>query len=254
MVITLLLFGVTGMTGRHVLIQALNLPIDKYRIICYVRNPNKIENYDLIKSRMELYQGDFHDDASVSACIVSTKPDFIIVTCSLGYTNNISKYLNKYLIISIMNTLKNIQQQQQQQQHDDGSPAANACHVLYLSGSGAPNPPVPESFNYSFIMWLASVKGKVNDNNAVHNFLYTCPKELNYTVVKMGRVSEGITNGTIIGKICNDDMRYDLMTVLTTPIVKFCDVATFLISLVQENNQEVLISYNQKYLWMEYTK
>ena len=281
---TILLFGVTGMTGHHILTQILNLSSSSsennhnYRIICYVRNPNKIENYDTIKSRIEIYQGDFNDDALVSSCIMSTKPDFIIITCSLGYTNNTNKYLNKYLITSIMNTLSTIQQQQQsqqpQQQHqdqqnyDDGlsktssgsssSSSTSCCHVIYLSGCGAPNPPIKEPFVYTFPMWLAAIKGKVNDNIAVHNFLYTFPnKELNYTVVKMGRVSDNSNsnNKKIIGKICTDDMIYDLGTALTTPAVKFCDVAAFLISLIQdEENQGLLTSYNKKYLWMEYTK
>jgi len=293
---TVLLFGVTGMTGHHILTQLLNLSSsispsssssssssssvnnNNYRIICYVRNPYKIDNYDIVKSRVEIYQGDFNDDASVSSCIMSSKPDFIFITCSLGYTNNTNKYLNKYLITSIMNTLSTIQQQQQQQQpqlqqlsdqqqqYDSGLSNVSTgrdnttcCHVIYLSGCGAPNPPIKEPFVFTFPMWLASIKGKVNDNIAVHNFLYTLPnKDLNYTVVKMGRVSDNSemnSNGSkIIGKICTDDMIYDLRTALTTPAVKFCDVAAFLISLIQKENEGLLASYNKKYLWMEYTK
>jgi hypothetical protein len=74
----------------------------------------------------------------------------------------------------------------------------------------------------------------------------------------MGRVSDNSemnSNGSkIIGKICTDDMIYDLRTALTTPAVKFCDVAAFLISLIQKENEGLLASYNKKYLWMEYTK
>jgi len=90
-------------------------------------------------------------------------------------------------------------------------------------------------------------------------FLYTLPdKDLNHTVVKMGRVSDNSERNSnrdkIIGKICTDDMIYDLRTALTTPAVKFCDVAAFLISLIQEENEELLESYYKKYLWMEYAK
>jgi hypothetical protein len=65
----------------------------------------------------------------------------------------------------------------------------------------------------------------------------------------MGRVSDSERNsnrGKIIGK--TDDMIYDLRTALTTPAVKFCDVAAFLISLIQEENEELLASYYKKYL------
>ena len=234
MTTTILLFGVTGMTGRHVLAQAAELSTESYRVVCFVRNISKIPLP--LQSRVEIVQGDCCDPIAVSNCVKSIRPDVILLTTNIGFTNDLSKAVNKYLLPFIVDALT-------------ADERLAACRMIYLSGQGSPNPPITDNFEFTFIFWFANIKAAVQDNNAAHNFFHSCPPELNYTVVKMGLVSEGSSSGNLAGKLCTDDMLFGSLTsMLSAKGVKFCDVASFLLSIARRD-----IQYDRQYLWMEYT-
>jgi len=146
---TLLLFGVTGMTGKHVLAQAAaSLPSDQWRVVAFVRSPSKLDAAGaaaVASGRVEVVQGDCADAAAVTACITSVRPDAIILTTNVGFANDRTKSVNEGLLPVVTDALAS-------------SGRLEACRVIYLSGAASPNPPVPADYPYSFIQWAVQIK------------------------------------------------------------------------------------------------
>ena len=146
---TILLFGVTGMTGKHVLAHAASLPAEQARVVCFVRSPGNIDGAAakeaIQNGRVELVQGDCADVAAVTSCITACRPDAIVLTTNVGFSNDLNKQVNKTLLPVVVDALV-------------ATGRLADCRIIYLSGAGSPNPPVPADFAYSFIMWLANIK------------------------------------------------------------------------------------------------
>jgi nucleoside-diphosphate-sugar epimerase len=146
---TLLLFGVTGMTGKHVLAQAAaSLPSDQWRVVAFVRSPSKLDAAGaaaVASGRVEVVQGDCADAAAVTAYITSVRPDAIVLTTNVGFSNDLTKSVNKGLLPVVTDALAS-------------SGRLEACRVIYLSGAASPNPPVPADYPYSFIQWAVQIK------------------------------------------------------------------------------------------------
>lgn len=210
---TYLLFGVTGATGQHVLIQTLKR--ENSKIVCFARNPTKIPAD--IREKVQILQGDITDGSFVRDCVKTVKPDSIIVTTSIGTGNKLMP-LNQTLVPDIVSALT-----------EDGR--LDHCKLIYLSGAFAPTPPDREySCFFPCCMVLINLKANIYDNAAVHEYLYSTDPLLNFTVVKMAMVSEGVSKGKLKGLHCK--------TGVLGEGVKFTDVGDFLVMLATESKFE----------------
>ena len=211
--IPILLFGVTGMTGKHVLQNACSMR-DHFEIFAYVRNVSKIPA-DL-KSQIKIFEGDFHDYGRLKEAIISSKPVAIIVTSSLGRGTNEPVSFNQAIVPKMVEALKEDNRSQQ-------------CRLLYLSGAFSPEYPF-EEYNCVFTIAFTAIfiRGAVYDNTAVQKYLYETSPDVCYTVVKMGLVSEGISKGKLIPiKAVTGDYG-----AVFRPIV-FTDMAALLLNIAQ---------------------
>ena len=227
--IPILLFGVTGMTGKHVLSNALTM-LEHFEIHAYARSVSKIPAE--YRSKINVIEGDFHDYERLKGAIFSTKPVAIIVTSSLGRGTNQPVLFNQVIIPKMVEALK----EDNRAQH---------CRLLYLSGAFSPEYP----FDYypcvfSAIFTTIFIKGAVLDNTAVQKYLHETSTEVCYTVVKMGMVTEGNSKGKLIPyKSVTGDYG-----AVFRPIT-FTDMATLLLEIAQLpiaefNRQSYVVKYN----------
>jgi hypothetical protein len=195
------------MTGKHVLESAMQLG-ERAKVAVFVRNADKVPAQ--FRDKVEIVKGDVTDVNAVKACVISLKPDAIIVTTTVGKTNNLVA-LNQLVVPELVNALS-----------EDGR--LNACKIIYLSGAFSPNPP-DESYGcfFSCLMNCFNLKGQVYDNSAVMRYLFTSSADLSYTVVKMGGVGEKPSKGRIAGKKC--------ATGEMGASVTFTDVGVFLVAI-----------------------
>jgi len=224
----MLLFGCTGATGKHVLMQALAMMTadeeDKVLdlIVLYVRNKEKLPSQVLqgdAKDKIAIVVGDCLDAAAVQQCVSTYKPSSIIFTTNVGFTSELVK-LNQLLVPCVVDTLQR-----------DGR--LQACRLVYLSGSGSPNPP-RRDFDpfFSFVVWLVSLRGAVMDNIETQEYLCLhAHADVCFTIVKMGLVSDRSSKGKLVHKTCSDDQKWGAAQICGTPGVAFVDVASLLCSL-----------------------
>ena len=214
-----LLFGITGMTGKHVLEHAVKNNHGQYKIVCFVRDPTKIP--EALRSNVDVVQGDCTNADVAKACIKATAPDSIVITSCVGFTNALVP-LNQILVPLIVDALTE-------------SNRLSHCKLIYLSGAGSPNPPSREyGWFFSMIMWAVSLKGAVFDNTATQEYIVATNPALRFAIVKMGMVVEGASKGTIVGKQCTDDMTWGFTDIATAEGVRFCDVGAFLMRLATD--------------------
>jgi hypothetical protein len=238
MVTTLLLFGVTGMTGKHVLASACSA--EDVRVVAFVRRPDKIPAEVLNGGRLEIVKGDCRDATAVAACIRTTRPDGIILTTNVGFSNDTSKLINKTLLPVVIDALCT-----------DGR--QTACRLVYLSGNASMNPPIDtEKFNFTWLHWCVGIKAPITDNNLVHNILHRSPVDLNFVVVKMGMVGEGTRIGTLKLVPCPDDYAFNFCDILAATGVKFCEVATLLVKLALTGREAH--EHSRQFFLMDYEK
>jgi hypothetical protein len=202
----LLLLGVTGASGRHVLAKAVE--DSGVSVAVFARNPARIPAEQ--KSKAEIITGDLTDYPTLKAAIKSTKPDGIIITSCLGKGNAISPF-NQLIVPHIVAALQ-----------EDGR--SSQCKIVYLSGAFSPE--VPDT-GYgcmgSCMMSCFGIKGQVYDNTATQVYLHGTPSYINYTVVKMGMVAEKVSKGKLRG--------VRAVTGAMGASVTFSDVATYLVEL-----------------------
>lgn len=207
------------MTGKHVLSKARDLPKGTYKVVCFIRNPSKLSDSD--KANIEFIEGDCTNVNDVKSCITVVKPDAIILTTSLGFTNEI-RPLNQILVPAIVEALS-----------ENGR--LDTCHLIYLSGAGSPNTPSAHAVSYgtlfSWIIWIAKIKAAVFDNSATHDYFHSTPEALDFVVVKMGMVSEGESKGVLVGVKCSEDQPWGAFEVIGSKGVTFVDVGNFLVSI-----------------------
>ncbi len=116
---TILLFGVTGTTGKHVLTKAVETHNGQCKIVCFVRDPMKIP--EELRSKVDIIQGDCTNPGDVKACIKETAPDSIVITTCVGFTNTLVA-LNQNLVPCIVDALTECNR-------------LSACKLIFLSGA-----------------------------------------------------------------------------------------------------------------------
>lgn len=220
----LLLFGVTGMTGKYVLTAALT-KLDEFNITCYVRSPNKIPHE--LKSQISIIEGDFENHENVKSAVHRSQPDVIIITTAARKGNKPYPF-NQLTIPQIVNELAN-------------NNRLPLCKLIYLSDSFSPSPPDTKlKCHLSCIASCFGVKSNILDNTATLQYLYGTSAELSYIIVKMGKVTEGPSNGRLSGN-----------TRSQTASLKFIDMGTFLVSIAC-NDDNMFIKFNRQAIYATY--
>ena len=125
---------------------------------------------------------------AVKNAVKSTKPDTIISTACIGYTNKISK-LKQILNPAIVEALQEDRR-------------LSACKFIDICGATSPVPPDQGDVTSSFmgnLVYMINLKGAVYDNSAANRHIVLTPMELNYTMVMLGKVGESQSKGTLFG-------------------------------------------------------
>ena len=185
MVQTTLLFGTTGVSGKHVLDAALEAGDN---VITYLRNPSKISNS--IRGKITVIQGDLLNREAVTKAVRDSRPDAIIITTAnarrLPETD-----LNIKLVPWIIEELRNQNRLEQ-------------VRLVYLSGLFAHPPDSPPGFMDSLMAGIfvpmLGIKAQVIDNKKVTAHLYdaaTREKKLNFAIVRMGMAGEAPSKGRL---------------------------------------------------------
>lgn len=205
---SLLLFGVTGNTGKHVLTAAIKKG-DK-KVVCFVRNPSKIPADQ--RSKITIIEGDYMDENAVKRAVIDTKPSSIIITTTVPAGVPLTP-LNQIVVPRIVDALKQDNRLSQ-------------CSIIYLGGAFSKIPGESlgcfPSFLACCLVPIIGIKAMIADNTAALNYLYSTPPELKFSSAQMGMVSEGASKGKI--------------KVKGTGGVVFADVGTFLVELAYDNS------------------
>ena len=202
----LLLLGVTGATGRHVLAKAVE--DSGVSVTAFARNPARIPTEQ--KNKADIITGDLTDYPALKAAIKSVKPDAIIITSCLGKGRTITP-LNQLILPQIVAAIQ-----------EDGR--ASQCKIVYLSGAFCPEyPDTGYGCMASCLISCFGITGQVYDNTATQEYLRGTPSDINYTVVKMGMVGDKVSKGKLRG--------VKAVTGAMGASVTFGDVATYLVDL-----------------------
>lgn len=185
MVQTTLLFGATGVSGKHVLNAAIEAGDN---VIAYLRNPSKIPEGS--RNKVTVIQGDLLDRVAVMKAVKDSKPDAIIIT-SANPRRVPDTDLNIKYVPWVVEALRNENRLEQ-------------VRLVYLSGLFAHPPESPPGFMdrmmAGIFVPMLGVRAGVVDNKKVTTYLYdeaSRDKKLNFAIVRMGMVAEAASKGRL---------------------------------------------------------
>ena len=213
MALTTLVFGATGTTGKHVIDAALEAGDN---VIAYIRSPSKVP--DDIRSKITVIQGDLLDQEGVTRAVRDSKPDAIVIA-SGNPPGSPETDLNFKLVPWMVEELRNENRLEK-------------VRLVYLSGYLALPPDSPPSpgymDNFSPGGPFFAIRAAVMDNTKVTAYLYeeaSRDEKLDFTIVRMGMVTEAPTKGRLkIGQKPADS-------------VTFRDMGVFLVELSHDLGQ-----------------
>ena len=185
MVQTTLVFGATGLTGKHVLDAALEAGD---HVIAYLRNPSKVP--DATRNKITVIEGDLLDHAAVAKAVKDSRPDAIVIASS-NPLNSPEADLNIKLVPWIVEELRS---------------ENRLAHVrlVYLSGFLAFPPDIPTPPGLMDMILpegpLFAFKASILNNIKVTAYLYeeaTKDEHLHFAIVRMAMVVEAPSKGKL---------------------------------------------------------
>ena len=182
---TTLLFGATGLTGKHVVDAALEAGDN---VIAFIRNPSKIP--EATRSKITVIQGDLLDREAVTRAVRDSRPDAIIVTTA-NPRRVAETDLNIRYVPWVIEELRNESRLQE-------------VRLVYLSGFFAFPPDSPpgimDSIMASIMVPVFGIRALNADNAKVTAYLYdeaSRDSNLNFAITRMAMVTEAPSKGRL---------------------------------------------------------
>ena len=223
MVQTTLLFGATGLTGKHVLDAALEAGD---HVIAFLRNPSKVP--DAIRSKITIIEGDLLDHDKVTQAVRDSRPDAIVVACS-NPPGSPEGDLNIKVVPWIVEELR----KEHRLAH---------TRLVYLSGFLAFPPDIPTPPGIMDMIEpggpIHAFRASVLNNIKVTAYLYeeaSRDEHLHFAIVRMAMVNEAASKGKL--KISENPAES----------ITFRDMGVFLVELSHDlgaaNRKAVVVDY-----------